>query len=1272
MTAMMFFKVRYWISMKQMWITFRNCLQIFMSNKIKKRALLIINKIKQKEFLMRERKYYFQKLTPVNNADISVYEEAMDFIFENSDVKNVAISGAYGAGKSSILESYKIKHKKRFVHISLAHFRNPKQENHELDESIKESILEGKILNQLIHQIPTERIPQTNFRVKKSVNPKNPAVLTGFASLFIGSIIFLLLLSNVTTFIEKLSDNWVKMLMSPLSSLYAPIFASLICIACSIILIFFLIRAQKNKNLFHKISLQGNEIEIFGEQDDSYFDKYLNEVLYLFENIEADVVVFEDMDRFNSTCIFERLREVNTLINIYRKKNHDFKYLPLRFFYLLRDDIFVSKDRTKFFDFIVPIVPIVDSSNSYEQFLKHLKEGNLLDNFDKNFLQSLSLYVDDMRILKNIYNEFVVYIHRLNITELDWNKMLAIISYKNLFPRDFSWLQLSRGFVFELFAQKPRLIKEAVASAQEQRQAILNRIERAKNETLISLQELADAYAAKGERLSQNPYVRNTKEYKEQIKQNETELAERKQAIQDMHDGNLPNLEAQLTTIERDILLTHSKSLKDLITRDNIDAFFTVSHTNAINEIDEFKEIKSSNYFALLKFLIFRGYIDESYIDYMTYFYDDRISASDKIFLRRVTDRRGAEYTYVLLEPQKVVESPVIRTVDFEQEETLNFDLLDCLLLNENIHQYATYLKTLITQIRESKNFDFVSKYYDKAKAFKQFVIKFNIEWPDFFSIALRDNAMPSEQIRKYSIDTLYFSNEETIATVNINNCLSEYISNSQDYLAIPQPNIDRLVSGFSIIGVSFVTIEYENANKSLFYEVYRQSLYCLTFDNITLMLKIEYAITNESDIIYRNYTMIQSNSDSPLAIYISKNINKYVEIVLNNCNGKISDDEIIAIRLLNNTDIEIAAKEQYIRLLSTIIFEITKISEPSLWTTLIIQGKIAFSASNFINYFLKHGIDVALTNYINDTTSEIDFSNAEENFGEELAERLFDAVAICNDIATDKYKKILIDLRFCFDNFDADKISDEKFKILISNEILQIDADTLEFVRNKYSRHQFIFIRHNLDKYLALQTAEVFRLNEAIKILTWNIEDDKKINLLGFTKEPIPLVDAQYSDAVNAYIITHNLESNDKPFLYMNFAKFGKQTREAIASLAVSSMNEILTKKMEIDDALLSILLQSSAAPRDKCIELFIMSIPKLNEDMCKTHFDELGLSDLKGIFTKNSGRRNYEKNSDVTKVLGALKLHNWIYEFHDDTRNNDRYIVVKNKPRNEPVILD
>ena len=77
------------------------------------------------------------------------------------------------------------------------------------------------------------------------------------------------------------------------------------------------------------------------------------------------------MDRYNVNQIFQRLREVNTLVNNQLKKENK---IPLRFFYLLRDDIFISKDRTKF-DYIMPVVPVIDSSNSYDQFIAHFKAG---------------------------------------------------------------------------------------------------------------------------------------------------------------------------------------------------------------------------------------------------------------------------------------------------------------------------------------------------------------------------------------------------------------------------------------------------------------------------------------------------------------------------------------------------------------------------------------------------------------------------------------------------------------------------------------------------------------------------------------------------------------------------------------------------------------------------------------------------------------------------------------------------------------------------------
>ena len=74
----------------------------------------------------------FQKLTPTSNVDLNVYEEGFEFIFSNDDIRNIAVSGPYSSGKSSLLESYKKKHpQKTFIHISLAHFTNENKDNEE-------------------------------------------------------------------------------------------------------------------------------------------------------------------------------------------------------------------------------------------------------------------------------------------------------------------------------------------------------------------------------------------------------------------------------------------------------------------------------------------------------------------------------------------------------------------------------------------------------------------------------------------------------------------------------------------------------------------------------------------------------------------------------------------------------------------------------------------------------------------------------------------------------------------------------------------------------------------------------------------------------------------------------------------------------------------------------------------------------------------------------------------------------------------------------------
>lgn len=93
----------------------------------------------------------------------------------------------------------------------------------------------------------------------------------------------------------------------------------------------------------------------------------MDEIVYLLNASKIDAVVFEDMDRFDSIDIFEKMRNLNGLSNDSRindkKKSQEIK--PLRFFYLVRDGLFNNPhDRTKFFDYVIPVVPYIDPNNA--------------------------------------------------------------------------------------------------------------------------------------------------------------------------------------------------------------------------------------------------------------------------------------------------------------------------------------------------------------------------------------------------------------------------------------------------------------------------------------------------------------------------------------------------------------------------------------------------------------------------------------------------------------------------------------------------------------------------------------------------------------------------------------------------------------------------------------------------------------------------------------------------------------------------------------------
>lgn len=400
----------------------------------------------------------FYSLAPTEEAEnADSYIPAIDWAIKEPDVKNIAITGNFGSGKSSILNTYKkrTKKKKRFLNISLASFN---QKNYEKDESI----IENSILQQILYK---EKINKTPFsRFKKINNIHDKMWLKIIIIILIAlSVIFLInpdIYIQIKDFIiERINYNFVffNNWMDNILNIFIRSIIIIICIATSIYLLKCIYEIIKSISWKLTIEKDNNKLEVTKKEkqdETSIFNKRIDEIIYFFEVTKYDVVIFEDIDRIeNNLELFIKLRELNILLNnsnIINKKK-------ITFIYALKDDVFTnSKERTKFFDFIIPIIPVVNSNNSKDKLLEMIK-GQPYEKALNNdvFLNNITLYIDDMRLLRSILNEFNIYSKQMKV-EYNIKKLFSIIVYKNLYPEDFAKLQENKGVLYSMLNKKDR------------------------------------------------------------------------------------------------------------------------------------------------------------------------------------------------------------------------------------------------------------------------------------------------------------------------------------------------------------------------------------------------------------------------------------------------------------------------------------------------------------------------------------------------------------------------------------------------------------------------------------------------------------------------------------------------------------------------------------------------------------------------------------------------------------------------------------------------
>lgn len=388
----------------------------------------------------------FEPLTPVllEGKQADRYESELLHALENDQVRNIAITGGYGAGKSSVIRTFFERHPEyEHVLVSLATFSKDTPKGPEAEADLM-SRIEETIVQQLLYAVPAKRLPKTRLKRIVQAPASSIALHTVFFALLIVSVLRIYLPS--VNMLPKIDPAWLIPALMRLPDWCAVVFAgasSLYILHCVL----------KYLSLFSidGLTLKGGKLE--ATHHGSVLHKYLDEIIYCFERSDIDVVVIEDLDRFGIQDVFFRLREINFTI----RQSPQIKR-PVHFIYAIRDELFSVGEKTKFFDLIIPVIPVVNLENSGEKMMGLLRAERfkaVIGHLDPGMIETVCYYIDEMRLIKNIVNEFDMFSSLLGShgVVLDANKLFAMVVVRNLYPEAFADLTKRRGTIYSVFSE---------------------------------------------------------------------------------------------------------------------------------------------------------------------------------------------------------------------------------------------------------------------------------------------------------------------------------------------------------------------------------------------------------------------------------------------------------------------------------------------------------------------------------------------------------------------------------------------------------------------------------------------------------------------------------------------------------------------------------------------------------------------------------------------------------------------------------------------------
>lgn len=1131
---------------------------------IQKRCLkkLIIWKYRLEKKLDRIKIVKIENFTPkILSSREDNHSALLNEVIQDKNILNIALTGPYGSGKTSIIKTFEHNFSNlKFINISLATFDG------KVIKDDKTSKLEYNILKQIFYKVSHDKVPQSRF--KRIVNYKNIHLKTGLLFLWISSIIYLsdfdfpdsLITTKLihTLWLNKLFTAWFDILCS-VSAISGGIY--------------FLHKTYDFFVNFKIGKLKVSEAEFDNKNDSKTidFENEIDEILYFFDKNKTDVVFIEDLDRFDNTEIYIKLREINCLINNYQPIK---KRGKVTFVYAVRDNMFDETERTKFFDIILPVIPVINYTNSSDKFLGALAFNlNQISDLDekskfKDFVEIVSRYINDMRTIISICNEFKIYKKILGGSGIDNIKLLAMMIYKNIEPSDFDCLDKKKGYVYQLFKNKKDLIntemeeideeirlideekieqsrKESFENINELRKfylyTFINLVNKTKNQIVVKI-KIGDSFFDEIELLKDDNFAKFSIQTNIQYVYNpanegfynsESSLSFKK--IEDVINKKLSytkrferikNKEIEeLTKLkkERLDLLANRESLiskrlsEILINRKSIDYFtstFDNYFTKPISTMQIGESVNQSkiefkceynhkiNNKDLVDFLVREGHIDENYDRFISKYNGSH--KENQTFLLSLSNRKSLDFSYEIKDISALIKD--IKSDCFHQKEILNFYLMDYLLERKNKTQLDSIFITLKDETENSVSF--IDRYLDYANDINKqhFLNELIQHWKQFYNFISKETSYLPEKYIRLIFKSLTINH---IIEVNIDNNLASHISQMSDLncIAFNDSNKSKVEEILKNTKIKFEKLSYNQDYKHLIDFIYENNLYEINAH----MLELFVSLYKVNDIELKklktaNFTTIQKSGCEKLIEYVNHNLFNYIESVYLELNDNIYEDENSIITLINTADLIDEVCIQMIEKNQTIISEVSKINNKSLWSKLFEFNRLEISWINFFEYFNEFDkIDVTLVNYLNDEKVFDRLSQIEMTEIDEDSKLLFSEHIITSKINDDAFERLAKQFPYIYNMEELVETSEIRIKVLIENDLIELVKDNFEALNNKFSNLTILFIKKkkqdflNIYQHLELNSSII---KELLKLSEFN--PDEKIEIIENTEEVI------------------------------------------------------------------------------------------------------------------------------------------------------------------------